>query len=157
MGVAGAVGSPATPPDSVAAEPPRHPGFLGEYLVAGAGVWWATEGEQENELLQSGGACTEAHPVLDWAEFECTTADFGFRLTMRVEHLHWELLTGTPDPGTLPPHETAMPASDVAGVRLRLVAWHLPDPPPPDPGPLPPGEPAPSDSTRPDGTATPGG
>lgn len=145
------------PPDSVVAEPPRYPGFLGEYLVAGAGVWWATEGEQENELLQSGGACTEANPVLDWAEFECTTADIGFRFTMRVEHLLWEPLTGTVDPATLPPHEIAMPASDVAGVRLLLVAWYPPDPLPPDPGPLPPGEPPPSDSTRPDGTVTPGG
>lgn len=148
---------PGVPPDTVIVDPPiRYPGFMGEYLVSGVGMWWATEGEQENELLQQGGACTDANPVLDWAEFECSVARIGFRFTMRVEALRWEPLTGTADPGDLPPHEISMAATEVDGVRLLLVEWRFPDPPPPEP--LPPGEPPPSpptDSIRPDGTAGP--
>ena len=117
-GGGGALGDPGCedciPPDTVIAEPPlRYPGFMGEYLVSGAGMWWATEGEQENGLLSEGGACTESRPVLDWAEFECSVARIGFRFTMRVEALRWEPLTGTADPGDLPPHEISMAATEV--------------------------------------------
>ena len=142
----------AAPPDTVIAEPPiRYPGFMGEYLVSGAGMWWATEGAQENELLQQGGACTDARPTLDWAVFECSVARIGFRFTMRVEALRWEPLTGTADPGDLPPHDIAMAPTEVDGVRLLLVEWRFPEPPSPEP--LPPGEPPPPpDSVRPDGT-----
>lgn len=144
---------PGVPPDTVIAEPPiRYPGFMGEYLVSGAGMWWATEGEQANELLQQGGSCTDANPELDWAVFECSVARIGFRFTMRVEALRWEPLTGTADPGDLPPHEISMAATEIEGVRLLLVEWRFPDPPPPEP--WPPGEPVPvpPDSVRPDGT-----
>ena len=122
---------------------PGFPGFLGEYLVGDEGMWFAVEGSQSNELVQSGGSCTDDRATFDWAEFECETASFGFEFTMRVQPLRILPAPG----GETPPesggeHAIAMAGTRVDGVRLRVVAW-VP-PPPPEPGP-PPG-PVPPDS-----------
>lgn len=154
----GDAGDPApTVPDSAVGE---FPGFMGEYLVDDEGVFFATEGEQSNDLTGSSGACTEATATFDWARFECRGARFRFGFDMRVESVRIDPL---PDPsgGTAGSHELAMAATDIEGVRLEVTEWVPPAPPPvdtttpppvdtlsPPPGPRPEPPPPPVDSTE---------
>lgn len=134
-----------------------YPGFIGEYLVRDVGSWWAVEGSQTNALQGLTGACTADRATLDWAEFSCEAARLRFEFSMRVEAMRYDPATGWdpgPEPGPGGPeesHELALGSSDVAGVRLRVIAW---TPPPLPPGEPTPGEPPPVDSTGvvPDGT-----
>jgi hypothetical protein len=109
-----------------------YPGFMGEYLVRDVGSWWAVEGSQANALEGIAGACTEGRATFDWAEFDCEAARLRFELSMRVEPVNYERLTGVADPpgGPEGSHTLAMAASSVDGVRLTWVAWT----PPPLPG-----------------------
>jgi hypothetical protein len=137
-----------------------YPGFIGEYLVRDVGSWWSVEGSQRNELVGSGGACTEDRATFDWARFACSAARFQFEVDMRVEPIRYEPLTGwepDPAPGSQGPegsHEIALATTEMAGVRLEVVEW-LPPPVPPvdtvpvDPPPPvdPPVDPPPVDSS----------
>jgi hypothetical protein len=132
-----------------------YPGFMGEYLVRDAGSWWAVEGSQTNALLEIAGACTADRATFDWAEFRCDAALLRFEFRMRVEPLRYDPATGW-DPGPEPAeggpegsHDLALGSSDVAGVRLTVVAW--------TPPPLPPGEPRPVDPPPVDSTGVAGG
>ena len=131
-----------------------YPGFMGEYLVRDVGSWWAVEGSQTNVLLDIAGACTADRATFDWAEFSCDAARFRFEFRMRVEPLRYDPLTGrdpAPEPAEGGPegsHELAMGSTDVAGVRLKVVAW--------TPPPLPPGEPRPDDPIPVDSTGVDG-
>ena len=127
-----------------------YPGFMGEYLVRDVGSWWAVEGSQTNALQEIAGACTADRATFDWAEFRCEAARFRFEFRMRVEPLRYDPATGW-DPGPAPAsggpegsHELALGSTDVAGVRLTVVAWTPPPLPPGEPGP---GDPPPVDST----------
>ena len=125
-----------------------YPGFMGEYLVRDVGSWFAVEGSQANALEGIAGACTDARATFDWAEFDCEAARLRFEFSMRVEPVHWERLTGMPDPpgGPEGSHTLAMASSSVDGVRLTWVEWTPPIlPPNPEPGPGP--DPVPGDST----------
>lgn len=130
--------SPATPDSAVG----EFPGFLGEYLVNDAGIFFATEGTQRNDLVGPAGDCTEDRVTLDWARFECGAARFRLEFDMRVSLLRVDPL---PDPEGGPPqvHDLAMSATEVNGVRLEVLEWTPPSPPPVDPTPGPP----PVDST----------
>jgi hypothetical protein len=134
-----------------------YPGFMGEYLVRDVGSWWAVEGSQTNALQDIAGACTADRATFDWAEFSCDAARFRFEFRMRVEPLRYDPLTGW-DPGPEPAagepegsHELTLGSTDVAGVRLTVVAW--------TPPPLPPEEPRPDDPPPPpvDSTGVAGG
>ena len=136
-----------------------YPGFMGEYLVRDVGSWWAVEGSQANALQEIAGACTADRATFDWAEFRCDAARFRFEFRMRVEPLRYDPATGW-DPGPEPApgepegsHELALGSSDVAGVRLTVVAWT----PPPLPPSEPPGEPRPDDPPPVDSTGVAGG
>jgi hypothetical protein len=142
----------STPPDSGGGTGGGwggYPGFMGEYLVADQGTWFAVEGSETNALEGSAGSCTADRAAFDWAEFRCQAAQFRFGFTMRVEPLRI-----VPAPGPVaetPPatpdgeHTLALAESAVDGVRLSVVAWSPPPPPPlPPPGPGP--EPLPPDS-----------
>jgi hypothetical protein len=130
-----------------------YPGFMGEYLVRDLGSWWAVEGSQTNALLDIAGACTADRATFDWAEFSCDAARFRFEFRMRVEPLRYDPATGW-DPG--PPaeggpeggpegsHALSLGSTDVAGVRLTVVAWTPPPLPPEEPRPV---DPPPVDST----------
>ncbi len=118
-----------------------YPGFIGEYLVRDVGSWWAVEGSQTNALEGNAGSCTEDRATFDWAEFSCEAARFRFQFAMRVDAARYDPATGW-DPGAEPTpggpegsHELGLGSSEVAGVRLRVIAW--------TPPPLPPGEPRP--------------
>lgn len=146
--------------------PGGYPGFMGEYLVADVGSWWATEGTQSNALEEITGSCTEDRATIDWAEFDCAAARFRFELAMRVEAPRYGPPTGIPGgdstvtgsgggngsggDGAQGSHTVALANSKVDGVRLTVVAW-LPPPLPPEPVPPlpvpPPGSPEPVDST----------
>jgi hypothetical protein len=140
----------ATPPDSAGGGGGGwggYPGFMGEYLVADQGTWFAVEGSETNAADGTAGACTSDRAVLDWAEFSCQPARFRFGFTMRVEPLR---IVPVPGPGPVagsPPetpdgeHTLALAESAVDGVRLSVVAWS--PPPAPAPPPLPPPGPAP--------------
>jgi hypothetical protein len=132
---------------------------MGEYLVRDLGSWWAVEGSQTNAALDIAGACTADRATFDWAEFSCDAARFRFEFSMRVEPLRYDPLTGW-DPGPDPAedgaeggpegsHELSLGSTDVAGVRLRVVAWTPPPLPPEEPRPddPPPDDPPPVDST----------
>ena len=137
----GGAGAPPTTPDSAVGE---FPGFLGEYLVDEAGIFYAVEGTQSNDLTGSTGECTEDAVTLDWARFECAAAEFRFEFEMRVEMLRIDPLPSpTPDQES---HELAMGATAIDGVRLKVVEW-TPPPIPVDPPPAPPPGPPPVDST----------
>jgi hypothetical protein len=132
-----------------------YPGFMGEYLVRDVGSWWAVEGSQTNALQELAGACTAEGVTFDWAEFSCDAARFRFAFRMRVEPLRYDPATGW-DPGPEPveggpegSHELALGSTDVAGVRLTVVAWTPPPLPPDEPRPVdpPPVDPPPVDST----------
>jgi hypothetical protein len=132
-----------------------YPGFMGEYLVRDVGSWWAVEGSQTNALQDIAGACTADRATFDWAEFSCDAARFRFEFRMRVEPLRYDPATGW-DPGPEPApdgptggHELTLASSEVAGVRLTVVAW--------TPPPLPPGEPRPVDPPPVDSTGVAGG
>jgi hypothetical protein len=125
-----------------------YPGFMGEYLVADQGTWFAVEGSQSNAMTGATGSCTSARAVFDWAEFRCEAAALRFGFTMRVAPV---LPIPTPDPwaGPVPAttsgppeveHTLALVETAVDGVRLSVVAWSPPPPPlpPPGPDPLPP-------------------
>jgi hypothetical protein len=124
-----------------------YPGFMGEYLVRDVGSWWAVEGTQANELKALPGSCTADRADIDWAEFSCEAARFGFQFDMRVEPVRYEPLTGrepAADPapgggggGPEGSHALAMGASEVDGVRLTVVAWTPPPLPPDSPSPPP--------------------
>jgi hypothetical protein len=133
-----------------------YPGFIGEYLVRDVGSWWAVEGTQANELLGQAGDCTDDRVTFDWADFSCEAARFRFEFAMRVERMRYDPVTGWdpgPDGGAddfTESHTLALGSSEIAGVRLKVIAWNPPPLPPIDPIP---GEP-PVDSTgvSPDGT-----
>jgi hypothetical protein len=149
-GAGGAEGeTPPEPGDSAGGGGGGYPGFIGEYLVRDVGSWWAVEGSQANALEELAGPCTEDRATFDWAEFSCDAALFRFEFSMRVEAARYDPATGW-DPGAEPTpggpegrHELVLGSSQIAGVRLRVVAW---TPPPLPPG-EPPGEPPPGDST----------
>jgi hypothetical protein len=103
------------------------------------GSWWAVEGSQANALEGIAGACTDNRATFDWAEFECEAARLRFELSMRVEPVNYERLTGVADSpgGPEGSHTLAMASSSVDGVRLTWVAWTPPPEPPPGPGPDP--------------------
>ena len=91
--------------------------------------------------------------TFDWAEFSCEAARFRFEFRMRVEPaaLRPGHRLGSQEPARPAPggpegsHELALGSSEVAGVRLKVVAW--------TPPPLPPGEPRPDDPPPVDSTA----
>jgi hypothetical protein len=124
--------SPPEPPDSGSGsggEPGGYPGFMGEYLVRDVGSWWAVEGSQTNDLEGLSGACTEDRTSFDWAEFSCEAARFRFGLSMRVDALRYEPLTGVADPPGSPEgsHTLALASTSVDGVRLTVIDWAPPD------------------------------
>ena len=145
-------------PDSAVGE---FPGFLGEYLVDDAGIYFAVEGTQSNDLLGSAGPCTEDTIILDWARFECEGARFRFGFDMLVDLL-------APEPrDPIETHDLAMSSTEIAGVRLEVIEWvppepppvpvdpppvdSVPEPPPPQPDPVdPPPGPPPVDSIMPE-------
>ena len=140
--------APATPDSAVG----EFPGFLGEYLVDDAGIYFAVEGTQSNDLLGSAGACTEDTVTLDWARFECEAARFRFGFDMRVDLLR------TDPRGPLEEHALALGSTDIGGVRLEVVEWVPPEPPPvpvdPPPGP-PPVDSVPPEPPEPPGPVDP--
>jgi hypothetical protein len=138
-GAEGGDDPPPAVPDSAVGE---LPGFLGEYLVDDEGVFFAVEGTQRNDLTGSAGQCTDGTVTLDWARFECQAAQFRFEFDMRAELLRIDPL---PNPPGGESHELAMSATTIDGVRLEVIEWVPPAPPPvpTDPPPLPP----PGDST----------
>jgi hypothetical protein len=154
-GAGGAEGETPPEPGDSAGGGGGYPGFIGEYLVRDVGSWWAVEGSQTNALEGFAGSCTEDRATFDWAEFSCDAARFRFEFRMRVEPLRYDPLTGR-DPGPEPAeggpegsHELALGSTDVAGVRLTVVAW--------TPPPLPPDEPRPDDPPPVDSTGVAGG
>jgi hypothetical protein len=127
----GAEAAGATPPDSghgSGGDPGGFPGFLGEYLVRDVGSWYAVGGSQSNDLLDSGGACTDDHATFEWAQFGCEAARFRFEFAMDVEPLRYEPLTGTSQPPSGPSgsHALALETSRVDGVRLTWESWSTP-------------------------------
>jgi hypothetical protein len=144
----GAGDPPPAVPDSAVGE---FPGFLGEYLVGEAGVFYAVEGTQSNDVTGSAGECTERTVTLDWARFECSAAQYRFEFDMRAEMMRIDPLPSPTPSGES--HELAMSATTIDGVRLEVIEWIPPDPPPvpvdPPPGPppdstgVPPGPPPP--------------
>jgi hypothetical protein len=145
----GASDPPPAVPDSAVGE---FPGFLGEYLVDEAGVSYAVEGTQSNDLVGSAGECTERTVTLDWARFECSAAQYRFEFDMRTEMARIDPLPSPTPSGDS--HELAMSATTIDGVRLEVIEWVPPAPPPipvdPPPGPppdstgVPPGPPPPA-------------
>jgi hypothetical protein len=142
---------------------PGYPGFMGEYLVNNEGIWFAAEGSQTNELVGASGACTADQATIDWAEFRCEGARFGYRFSMRLEPIQViggpptpvpggtgtdSLITTDPGGGPQGEHTIEMARSEVDGVRLTVVAWAPPPAPvlPPGPGPVPQPGPLPPDS-----------
>jgi hypothetical protein len=142
-GAEGGQPSPETPDSAVG----EFPGFLGEYLVGDAGIYYAVEGTQSNDLVGSAGACTDDTVVLDWARFRCEAARFRFAVDMRVDLLRIDPLPSPAPPVSPESHHIAMASTDIGGVRLKVVEWIPPEPPVPvDPPPGPP----PVDSVPPD-------
>jgi hypothetical protein len=122
---------PSAPPDSGSGsggEPGGFPGFLGEYLVRDVGSWFAVGGDQTNDLLGSGGNCTDDHATFDWAQFTCEAARFRFAFHMSVEPLRYEPLTGASDPpdSQAGSHTLSLGTSSVDGVRLTWDSWTMP-------------------------------
>jgi len=140
----GAGDPPPAVPDSAVGE---FPGFLGEYLVDEVGIFYAVEGTQSNDLAGSAGECTEDAVTLDWARFECQAAQYRFEFDMRAEMLRIDPLP-SPTPAGAEVHELALGATTIGGVRLEVVEWIPPDPPPIPVDPPPGGPPGPPiDST----------
>jgi hypothetical protein len=137
----------ATPPDSGSGsggEPGGYPGFMGEYLVRDVGSWYASAGNQSNDLLGLTGACTSNRAAFDWAEFGCEAARFRFEFSMQVDPVRYERLTGGTESigGPEGRHQLSMADTPIEGVRLTWVTW-APPPFPPGPGP----DPIPVDTT----------
>jgi hypothetical protein len=133
-------GSPPTsPPDSGSGsggEPGGFPGFMGEYLVRDVGSWSATQGNQSNDIVKSGGDCTAPSATFDWAQFDCAAARYRFEFSMAVEPRSYGPLTGATDSlgaGPQGNHHLAMSPTEIDGVRLTWTAWSQP-PVPPDSG-----------------------
>ena len=136
-------GPSTTPPDSgngSGGQPGGYPGFMGEYLVREVGSWYASEGDQTNDLDGGAGPCTSDRTNFDWAQFRCEAARFRFQFSMQVDPAHYERLTGTAtSSGPEGSHEIGMRSTSVDGVRLAWVDWT----PPPEPAGS---DPAPVDS-----------
>jgi hypothetical protein len=132
-----------TPPDSGSGsggQPGGFPGFMGEYLVRDVGSWYASAGNQANDLIAAAGECTSDRATFDWAEFRCEAARFRFEFSMQVDPASYERLTGgaTSPGGPEGSHDLAMESTAVDGVRLTWVAWTPPRPPEPGgPDPIP--------------------
>jgi hypothetical protein len=143
-------GAPAPEsPDSAVGE---FPGFLGEYLVDDAGIYYAFEGTQSNDLTGSAGSCTDDTVTLDWARFACEAARFRFGFDMRVGILRIDSLPGPEPAGPSEARKIALASTAIDGVRLEVVEWVPPDPPVPvDPPPGPP----PVDTVPPPGPVDP--
>jgi hypothetical protein len=123
--------SPETPDSAVG----EFPGFMGEYLVGDEGMFFAVEGTQSNDVVRSGGACTEDVATIDWARFACRAARFRFAVDMRVDEMR---IDPFPVPeGSGESHTIAMGSTDIAGVQLEVVEW-VPPPLPVDTFPVPP-------------------
>jgi hypothetical protein len=120
---------------------------MGEYLVSDAGIFFATEGRQRNDLVGESGACTDDTVVLDWARFECRAATFRFEVEMRVGPILIDPLPN-PSPGSEESHDIALAPTEIDGVRLKVIEWVPPEPVEPPPGP-PPGPPVDSTDTPP--------
>ena len=140
-------GPSTTPPDSGSGsggQPGGYPGFMGEYLVRDVGSWYASAGDQTNDLESGAGPCTSDRTNFDWAQFRCEAARFRFQFSMQVDPAHYERLTTGSSAGPEGSHSIGMRSTSVDGVRLTWVDWT----PPPEPaGP----DPIPVDSTsRPD-------
>jgi hypothetical protein len=123
--------SPTTPPDSGSGsggEPGGFPGFMGEYLVRDVGSWYASAGNQANDLVGGAGPCTADRATFDWAEFGCRAARFSFEFSMQVEPIKYgpatgdTVLVGGPEGR----HGLAMAASPIDGVRLTWISWTTP-------------------------------
>jgi hypothetical protein len=128
----------STPPDSGSGsggQPGGYPGFMGEYLVRDVGSWYASAGNQTNDLELSAGPCTSDRATFDWAQFRCEAARFRFQFSMQVDPAQYERLTGTAtSSGPLGSHDLGMRSTSVDGVRLAWVDWTPPSEPP-GPGP----------------------
>ena len=102
-----------------------------------AGVFYAVEGTQNNDVTGSAGECTERTVTLDWARFECSAAQYRFEFDMRAEMMRIDPLPSPTPSGES--HELAMSATTIDGVRLEVIEWVPPAPPVPvDPPPVPP-------------------
>jgi hypothetical protein len=141
-GLPGTDPSPSTTlPDSGSGsggQPGGYPGFMGEYLVRDVGSWYASAGNQTNDLEMSAGPCTSDRATFDWAQFRCEAARFRFQFSMQVDPAQYERLTGTvTSSAPLGSHDLGMRSTSVDGVRLEWVNWTPPEPPGPGPGPDP--------------------
>jgi len=127
---------PTAPPDSgggSGGEPGGFPGFMGEYLVRDVGSWFAVEGTQTNDIVQSGGRCTADRATFDWAQFDCVAARYRFEFSMKVEPARYGLPTGVGESTGQPEgtHTLAMSSTELDGVRLTWRLWTSPPPPSP--------------------------
>ena len=126
-------GPSTTPPDSGSGsggQPGGYPGFMGEYLVRDVGSWYASAGDQTNDLEGGAGACTSDRANFDWAQFRCEAARFRFQFSMQVDPAHYERLTSSASSsGPEGSHDLGMRSTSVDGVRLAWVDWT----PPPEP------------------------
>ncbi len=130
-------GPSTTPPDSGSGsggQPGGYPGFMGEYLLRDVGSWYASAGNQTNDLEGGAGPCTSDEANFDWAQFRCEAARFRFQFSMQVDPAHYERLTASGPEGS---HDLGMRSTSVDGVRLAWVDWTPPpEPAGPDPVPL---------------------
>jgi hypothetical protein len=125
---------PTAPPDSGSGsggKPGGYPGFMGEYLVRDVGSWFAVEGTQANDIVQSGGRCTADRATFDWAQFDCAAARYRFEFSMKVEPVRYGPPTGVGKSTEQPEgtHTLAMSSTEVDGVRLTWQSWTPPPPP----------------------------
>jgi hypothetical protein len=133
-------GPSTTPPDSGSGsggQPGGYPGFMGEYLVRDVGSWYASAGDQTNDLEGGAGPCTSDRASFDWAQFGCEAARFRFQFSMQVDPAHYERTMGTgSSSGPEGSHDLGMRSTSVDGVRLAWVDW-TPPPEPAGPDPIP--------------------
>jgi hypothetical protein len=132
-------GPSATPPDSGSGsggQPGGYPGFMGEYLVRDVGSWYASAGDQTNDLEGGAGPCTSDRANFDWAQFRCEAARFRFQFSMQVDPAYYERLTTGNSSGPEGSHDVGMRSASVDGVRLAWVDW-TPPPEPAGPDPIP--------------------
>jgi hypothetical protein len=134
-------GPTTTPPDSGSGsggQPGGYPGFMGEYLVRDVGSWYASAGNQRNDLEGGAGSCTSDQASFDWAQFRCEAARFRFQFSMQVDPAYYERLTSTANSSSGPEgsHDLAMGSTSIDGVRLTWMDW-TPPPVPAEPDPIP--------------------
>ena len=132
-------GPSTAPPDSGSGsggQPGGYPGFMGEYLVRDVGSWYASAGNQTNDLEGGAGTCTSDQANFDWAQFRCEAARFRFQFSMQVDPAHYERLTTGSFSGPEGSHDLGMRSTSVDGVRLTWVDWS-PPPVPAGPDPIP--------------------